>query len=196
LPFADTYLAETRDILARLPTARIDALADALAQLTGRLFVLGLGGSAAHASHAAADFRKLCGIDAICLTDNMAAFTAAANDTGWVNVFGALFCEHRLTSRDAMLVLSVGGGTEDAVHEVSRALVWAVRQHATGKTFAILGRDGGVIGQLADPCVLIPPLYPDHVTPHTEGLTSVILHCLVTHPALQKRPPTWEGLQA
>jgi D-sedoheptulose 7-phosphate isomerase len=124
----------------------------------------------------------------------MAAFTAAANDAGWVNVFSTLFREHRLTAADALLVLSVGGGTEHADHDVSHALVWAVRNH-TGQTFAILGRDGGAIGRLAHVCVRIPPLYPEHVTPHTEGLTSVILHCLVTHPALQKCPPTWEGLQ-
>jgi D-sedoheptulose 7-phosphate isomerase len=190
------YLAEAAEILARLDASVLEDLALRLARLRdegGRLFVLGVGGSAANASHAVNDFRVLAGVEAYAPTDNVAELTARANDAGWESVFVEWLRVSRLSARDALLVLSVGGG--DTLRGISANLVRAV-EHARSAgacVFGIVGRDGGATARLADACVVIPTLDPQMVTPHTEAFQAVVWHLLVSHPALRQRMPKWES---
>lgn len=182
---ARDYLRETALITSILDTGQIEMLADELRSLRtrkGRLFIIGLGGSSANASHAVNDFRKLCGIEAYCPSDNVAELTARANDEGWDTIFDNQFWK----DSDAILVLSVGGGTD----EVSLPIVRAI-QNSRGllPILGIVGREGGLTKQWGDCVVVIPPLFPDRVTPHTESFQSVILHYLVT--SLQTKATKW-----
>ncbi len=193
---AERYLAETRELLAALDAGALEAMAARLARLrgeAGRLFVLGVGGSAAHASHAVNDFRKLCGIEAYAPTDNAAELTARANDEGWETVFSGWLRVSRLGARDALLVFSVGGG--DAARNISPNIVAALElaKGAGASVLGIVGRDGGATARAAECCVVVPPLFPERVTPHTEGLSAVLWHALVCHPALARGPAKWEG---
>lgn len=195
--FAAAFLDETRSILDGLDVASIEAVAAGLAAARdrgGRLFILGAGGSAGHASHAVNDFRKICGYEAYAPTDNVSELTARVNDDGWDSVFPAWLRGSRLAADDALLIFSVGGG--DAEAGISAGLVHAVDlAHAVGApVFGIVGRDGGYTAAHADACVVIPPLHPDHITPHTEGLCAVVWHLLVSHPALQQSATKWESV--
>ena len=195
--FAETYLAETAAIAARLDAEAVERLARALAAVRdagGRLFVLGVGGSAAHASHAAGDFRKLCGLEAYAPTDNVSELTARVNDDGWETTFAAWLEGSRLGERDAVLVFSVGGG--DAERGVSANLVRAVdfAREAGAKVFGVVGRDGGYTREVADECVVVPIEAEERVTAHTEGMCAVLWHLLVSHPELQASTPKWESL--
>lgn len=195
--FAETYLAETATIVAQIDAAVIERLATALASVRdsgGRLFVLGVGGSAAHASHAAGDFRKLCGLEAYAPTDNVAELTARVNDEGWEGVFAAWLEGSRLGARDAVLVFSVGGGSEE--HGVSVNLVRALEaaRRVGAQVFGVVGRDGGYTRTVANECVLIPVASGDRVTPHTEGMCAVVWHLLVSHPALRANAAKWESI--
>lgn len=195
--FSETYLAETHQVLDGLDAIDIERLATGLAQIRkdeGRLFILGVGGSAGHAGHAVNDFRKLCGIEAYAPTDNVSELTARANDEGWDTTFSAWLLGSRISSRDAVLIFSVGGGS--AERNVSPNLVRAidVAQAKGARIFGIVGRDGGATRERADACVLIPPLVPSRVTPHTEGLCAIIWHLLVSHPVLQRSGTRWESL--
>jgi D-sedoheptulose 7-phosphate isomerase len=157
----------------------------------GRLFFLGVGGGAGHAGHAVNDFRKLAGFEAYAPTDNVAELTARTNDEGWETTFAAWLRGSRLTDRDAVFVLSVGGGSLE--RNVSLNVVRAI-DYARGvgaRIFGIVGRDGGYTAQVADVCVLVPTVNTDHVTPHTESFQAVIWHLLVTHPALKQQATTW-----
>jgi D-sedoheptulose 7-phosphate isomerase len=160
----------------------------------GRLFILGVGGSAAHASHAVNDFRKICGVEAYSPTDNVSELTARINDEGWESCFSEWLKGSRISSKDGVLVFSVGGG--DAVRNVSPNLVEALKTaKASGAAvFGVVGRDGGFTKEVADVCIVVPPLYPDRVTPHTEGLCAVLWHMLVSHPKLKRRPTMWEAV--
>ena len=183
-----TYLEETIAIAADICVADIERMVDELEALRtrfGRLYVAGLGGSAANASHAVNDFRKLCGIDAHCLTDNIASVTARANDLGWKHALELDFAGQT----DALLVLSVGGGHDG----VSAPLVEMAVQikKVGGRLLGVVGRDGGYIAKHADSCVIVPTASEVRVTPHTEGWQSVILHCLVSSPLLQRNPTKW-----
>ena len=197
--FADTYLRETTAIVGQLDSGEIEAVADGLAQVRdrgGRLFVLGVGGSAAHAGHAVNDFRKLCNIESYAPTDNVSELTARTNDDGWETTFTEWLRGSRLSSADAVLVFSVGGG--DAERNVSANLVQALN-HASevgARVFGVVGRDGGFTARTADACVVIPPLFPERITPHTEGLCAVVWHLLVSHPALQVASGKWESVAA
>jgi D-sedoheptulose 7-phosphate isomerase len=197
-PFADAYLQETVAIVERLDRDAIEQVASGLAEVRdrgGRLFVLGVGGSAAHASHAANDFRKLCGLETYAPTDNVSELTARVNDDGWETVFSAWLGGSRLSGADAVLVFSVGGGSTE--QNVSVGLVRALdmaREVGAG-IFGVVGRDGGYTRQVADACVLIPTADEERVTPHTEGLCAVVWHLLVSHPALQVEPGKWESLR-
>jgi D-sedoheptulose 7-phosphate isomerase len=194
--FSESYLEQTGRIVGELDPDSIERLATGLAEVRdagGRLFVLGVGGSAAHAGHAVNDFRKLCGFEAYAPTDNVSELTARVNDDGWDSAYVEWLRGSRLGSGDAILALSVGGGS--VATNLSANLV-AAMDHArqVGATiYAIVGRDGGYAREIADACVVIPPLVPEHVTPHTEGLASVICHLLVSHPALQQSAPVWES---
>lgn len=196
--FAETFLQETVGIVERLDRAAIEKLVQGLAEVRdrgGRLFVLGVGGSAAHASHAANDFRKLCGLEAYAPTDNVSELTARINDDGWETAFSEWLRGSRLSDKDAVLVFSVGGGSPE--QNVSMSLVRAleVAREAGAGIFGIVGRDGGYTLQVADACVLISAESEERVTPHTEGLCAVVWHLLVSHPELQVQPGKWESLR-
>jgi D-sedoheptulose 7-phosphate isomerase len=195
--FAEEYLAETGEIVAALDADAVEAVAAGLAERRdrgGRLFICGVGGSAGHASHAVNDFRKLCAFEAYAPTDNVSELTARANDEGFETVFSAWLRGSRIGPDDALLVFSVGGG--DAERGVSANLVEAIEtaRDAGAAVFGIVGRDGGHTARVADACVVIPPLNPERITPHTEGLCAVVWHLLVTHPALKAAPTKWESM--
>jgi D-sedoheptulose 7-phosphate isomerase len=198
MSFADSYLEETARILEQLDRDALERMAEGLASTRdsgGRLFVLGVGGSAAHASHAVNDFRKLCEFEAYAPTDNVSELSARTNDDGWESVFAAWLAGSRLRAPDVVLVFSVGGG--DAEQNVSVNLVRALdhARDAGARIFGVVGRDGGYAARVADECIVIPPLYDERVTPHTEGLCAVVWHLLVSHPALQRRGTHWESLR-
>ena len=183
-----TYLSETAAIAGLVDQGAVERMVQELVTLRerkGRLFIIGLGGSAANASHAVNDFRKLCGIEAYAPTDNVAELTARANDEGWATVFESQWW----TANDALLVLSVGGGTAEVSVPIAVAVSNArlVGMHILG----IVGKEGGYVPQYADCCILIPTVEPSRVTPHTEGWQSVILHAIVSHPELQRNKTKW-----
>jgi D-sedoheptulose 7-phosphate isomerase len=196
--FAERYLAETAEIVERLDRAELERLAAGLAEVRdrgGRLFILGVGGSAAHAGHAVNDFRKLCAFEAYAPTDNVSELTARTNDDGWESVFTEWLRGSRLDDRDAVLVFSVGGG--DLERNISANLVRALEyaRQAGAHVFGVVGRDGGYTKREADACVLIPTVSEDRITPHTEGVCAVVWHLLVSHPALQAQTGKWESLR-
>jgi D-sedoheptulose 7-phosphate isomerase len=199
MSFTGQFLAEVREILARLDVAAIEKVVEALARVRdrgGRLFILGVGGSAANAAHAVNDFRKIAGIEAYSPTDNVSELTARTNDEGWETVFAEWLRGSRLAERDGVLVFSVGGG--DLERNVSPNLVRAV-QHAktVGATVCgIVGRDGGYTARVADACVVVPTVNPAHVTPHAEAFQTVVWHLFVTHPALKVAATKWESTAA
>jgi D-sedoheptulose 7-phosphate isomerase len=199
MSFANTYLEETRRLLERVEGDALERLAQALADVRrqgGRLFILGVGGSAGHASHAVNDFRKLCGFEAYAPTDNAPELTARINDEGWETCFANWLHASRLGARDGLLIFSVGGGS--CAKKVSVNIVYSIElaQAVGAKVFGIVGRDGGFTAACADACVVIPPLFPERVTPHTEGLCAVLWHLLVSHPALQQAATKWESVVA
>lgn len=198
LDFVEQYLAEAREILERLDRATLERMAQLLAQTReggGRLFILGVGGGAAHASHAVNDFRKIAGFEAYAPTDNVSELTARTNDEGWASVFEAWLRTSRLGPKDAVMVFSVGGG--DAERNVSPNLVAGLRyaRSVGARIFGIVGRDGGFTARVADACVVIPTANPAHVTPHTEAFQAVVWHLLVTHPALKRAETKWESVR-
>ena len=191
---AETYLAEAQRVLAALDRAAVESVADELAAVRdrgGRLFVLGVGGGAGHASHAVTDFRKLCGIEAYAPTDNVSELTARVNDEGWPTAYSEWLKVSRLGSRDLVFVFSVGGGNLEA--NVSPNLVHALELARTvgARIAGIVGRDGGDTARHANACVVIPTVNPATVTPHTEGTQAVVWHLLVSHPKLQLRATKW-----
>ena len=197
MTFTQAYLAEAIEILRQLDLAAIDRLVALLATTRsagGRLFLLGVGGSAANASHAVNDFRKLVGIEAYCPTDNVSELTARTNDEGWASVFEAWLRVSRLRPEDLVLVFSVGGGNLEK--QVSPNLVAALQYaRATGARIGgIVGRSDGYTAQVADACVIVPVVNPAHLTPHAEALQAVIWHLLVSHPDLKAAPTKWESL--
>ena len=198
MTFSKQFLNESMAVLEAIDTDSIEALAQGLADVRergGRLFILGVGGSAGHASHAVNDFRKICDIEAYAPTDNVSELTARANDEGWDTTFAAWLRGSRLHADDALLVFSVGGG--DEARGVSTNIVAALQLATERGTpiYGIVGRDGGTTAERATACVIIPPLFPDHITFHTEGLCAVLWHLLVVHPVLTRSPTRWESLR-
>jgi D-sedoheptulose 7-phosphate isomerase len=196
MTFAEQFLAESIEILKRIDTGSVDAVAALLAACRaagGRLFILGVGGSAANASHAVNDFRKICGFEAYAPTDNVSELTARVNDEGWAGVFEAWLRVSRLRPGDALLIFSVGGG--DLEKQVSPNLVAAIdyAKSVGAKVAGIVGRDGGHTRKAADACIVVPTVNPRHVTPHTEAFQAVLWHLLVTHPALKAAETKWES---
>lgn len=192
--FSDQYLSETADVLRQLDRAAIEAMAALLARVRdagGRLFFLGVGGGAGHASHAVNDFRKLAGFEAYAPSDNVSELTARTNDEGWDTAYAAWLAGSRLRKEDCVFVLSVGGG--NAERGVSTNLVAAMdfARTAGARIVAIVGRDGGHAARVADVAVIVPTVNPDHVTPHTEAFQAVIWHLLVTHPSLKRAATKW-----
>jgi D-sedoheptulose 7-phosphate isomerase len=193
----ENHLQEVAAIAQALDVAAIEKIATLLAQIksaAGRIFFLGVGGSAANCSHAVNDFRKLAGIECYAPTDNVAELTARVNDEGWESTFVEWLKVSRLGSKDAVFILSVGGG--DGARNISPNLVAAVKHaSATGaKVMGILGRDGGYTAQVADAAVIIPTVNPASVTPHSEAFQAVIWHLLVCHPLLSAHPAKWESV--
>ena len=189
-----SYFDQVADIAGRVDQAAVEALAKKLAELRergGRLFLLGVGGSAGNCSHAVNDFRKLCGIEAYAPTDNVSELTARTNDEGWETVFAAWLATSRLNKKDAIFVFSVGGG--DLARNVSPNLVRAL-EYAKGvgaTILGIVGRDGGFTAKIGDCVVLIPTADEKLVTPHSEAFQAVVWHCLVSHPLLQRQATKW-----
>src|ERR1051325_4608260 len=187
MAFSREFLDESADIIRRIDDAAIDRLAAALAAVrdrSGRLFILGVGGSAGHASHAVNDFRKICGLEAYTPTDNVSELTARINDDGWESCFSEWLKGSHLGAKDAVLIFSVGGGNREKNVSVNlvRALEQALKVGAT--IFGVVGKDGGFTKQSAHVCVLVPVVAADRITPHTEGFCAVIWHLLVSHPNL------------
>ena len=194
--FAARFLVEARQIVDKLDPANIEKAARLLAETRmagGRLFILGVGGSAANASHAVNDFRKIAAIEAYAPTDNVSELTARTNDEGWATVFESWLRTSRLRKRDMLLVFSVGGG--DLERNVSPNLVAALRfASAVGASIVgIVGRDGGYTATVANACILIPTINPVHVTPHAEAFQAVVWHLLVSHPLVKVEQTKWES---
>lgn len=197
--FTQQYICEARQILDELDVDRIEKMIELLADTRaagGRLIVLGVGGSAANASHAVNDFRKISGIEAYAPTDNVSELTARTNDEGWGGVFSAWLRTSRLCDRDMLLVLSVGGGNLEK--NVSPNLVFALRyaKSVGAKIIGIVGRDGGYTARVADVCVRVPVVNASHVTPHSEAFQALVWHLMVSHPALKQAETKWESAVA
>lgn len=198
MSFTQQFLAEAAQVLERLDADAIERLADLLAETRskgGRLFILGVGGSAANASHAVNDFRKLAGMETYAPTDNVSELTARTNDEGWTTVFEAWLRVSRLRREDMLLVFSVGGG--DAQRQVSANLVAALQyaKQVGAAVGGIVGRAEGFTAQVADACVVIPTVNPAHLTPHAEAFQAVVWHALVSHPALKTSATKWESVR-
>jgi D-sedoheptulose 7-phosphate isomerase len=194
--FTKSYLDETVRAVRALDPVAIEAVATGLARVRdggGRLFILGVGGSAAHASHAVNDFRKLCAFEAYTPTDNVSELTARVNDEGWDGSFAAWLEVSRLGPRDAVLVFSVGGGNKEKNVSVNLVRALELAGERGSAVFGVVGRDGGATRAAAEACVLIPSVSPDRITPHTEGLCAVVWHLLVSHPALKRAATKWES---
>lgn len=196
--FTESFIAEATEILSELDVRAIEGIVDVLVKIReqhGRLFILGVGGSAANASHAVNDFRKIVGIETYAPTDNVSELTARTNDEGWASVFKEWLAGSHLGDRDAIMVFSVGGGNLEK--NVSPNLVLALQfaKEVGAKIVGVVGRDGGYTAQVADACVVIPTVNSDHVTPHTESFHSIVLHLLVTHPRLKTRQTMWESVK-
>lgn len=196
MSYARQHLDEAAEILRRLDADAIDRMATLLADVRaqgGRVFFLGVGGSAGNCSHAVNDFRKIAGIESYAPTDNVSELTARTNDEGWASVFAEWLKVSRLQARDALFILSVGGGNLEK--NISPNLVEAIQlAKAVGaKVTGVVGRDGGYTAQAADACVVVPTVNPDTITPHAEAFQAVVWHLLVSHPLLKVRQTKWES---
>ena len=194
--YSEQHLRETTEVVAKLDPALCEKAVELLAQVRargGRLFILGVGGSAANASHAVNDFRKIAGMECYAPTDNVSELTARTNDEGWSTVFVEWLKGSRLDAKDALLVLSVGGG--DVERNVSPNLVAALQlaKERQSAILGIVGRDGGYTARVADVCVIIPTVNPMNTTPHAEAFQAVVWHLFVSHPALKVAQTKWES---
>jgi D-sedoheptulose 7-phosphate isomerase len=196
--FVQQFLKESVAIIQELDADVIERVATGLAASRdggGRLFILGVGGSAGHASHAVNDFRKLCAFEAYAPTDNVSELTARVNDEGWDTSFSEWLKVSRLGAKDAVLVFSVGGGNKEKNVSPNLVLALELAKTAGAQVFGIVGKDGGYTAKVANACVVIPTASPDRITPHTEGLCAVVWHLLVSHPALKRAPTKWESIK-
>ena len=196
MSFAKDFLVEVQQVVAQLNADAIENCANELAKVRergGRLFILGVGGSAANASHAVNDFRKICGFEAYAPTDNVSELTARTNDDGWATIFAEWLKGSRINAKDGLLIFSVGGGNLEK--NVSPNLVSAIQlaRKAGAAVIGIVGRDGGYTTKEATACVIIPTVNPAHVTPHSEAFQAVVWHLLVSHPKLKVGQTKWES---
>ena len=196
--FTQSYLEETQKVVAQLDAAAIEKAVDELAAIRergGRLFILGVGGSAANASHAVNDFRKIGGFEAYAPTDNVSELTARTNDEGWATVFSQWLKGSRIGAKDGLLIFSVGGGNLEK--NVSPNLVSAIQvaKQAGASVVGIVGRDGGYTAKEATACVIVPTVNPEHVTPHSEAFQAVVWHLFISHPKLKVNRTKWEGVK-
>jgi D-sedoheptulose 7-phosphate isomerase len=198
MEFIKQYLAECRRVIDGIDTSAIDAMVDLLVRTkekSGRLFILGVGGSAANASHAVNDFRKIVGIETYAPTDNVSELTARTNDDGWASIFVEWLKGSRLRAGDLVFVLSVGGGNLEK--NVSPNLVSALQyaKQVGASVIGIVGRDGGYTAKVGDACVIIPTVNPTNTTPHAEAFQGVVWHLLVSHPRLKAAETKWESVR-
>ena len=196
MSFTKQFLAEVQQVTAQLNEAAIEKCADELAAIRGRggrLFILGVGGSAGNAGHAVNDFRKICGFEAYAPTDNVSELTARTNDEGWATVFSEWLKGSRINAKDGLLIFSVGGGNLEK--NVSPNLVSAIQvaKSVGASVVGIVGRDGGYTAKEATACVIVPTVNPTHVTPHSEAFQAVIWHLFVSHPKLKVAQTKWES---
>lgn len=194
--FSEQFLGEGIELMKKLDPAVIEKTALGLAEVRaggGRLFILGVGGSAGHASHAVNDFRKICGFEAYCPTDNVSELTARTNDEGWDTTFSEWLKGSRLRKGDGLLIFSVGGGNREKNVSVNLVRALELAKEVGASVYGIVGRDGGYTAQVADACVLVPIVNPERITPHTEGFAAVVWHLLVSHPALAQSKTKWES---
>lgn len=194
--YTTQYLAESRDVIDQLDSEVIERMVQLLVELrarNGRLFFVGVGGGAGHASHAVNDFRKIAGIESYSPADNVSELTARTNDEGWDTTYAAWLKVSRVSSNDMVFVFSVGGG--DVARNISPNLVRAIQlaKEVGARVLGVVGRDGGYTAQVADACVIVPTVNPNGVTPHTESFQAVVWHLLVSHPELQLLPNKWES---
>jgi D-sedoheptulose 7-phosphate isomerase len=196
MSFTKQFLAEVQQVTAQLDETAIEKCADELAAIRdrgGRLFILGVGGSAGNAGHAVNDFRKICGFEAYAPTDNVSELTARTNDEGWPTIFAEWLKGSRINAKDGLLIFSVGGGNLEK--NVSPNLVNAIQlaKQVGASVVGIVGRDGGYTAKAATACVIVPTVNPTHVTPHSEAFQGVIWHLFVSHPKLKVAQTKWES---
>jgi D-sedoheptulose 7-phosphate isomerase len=196
MTYAQQHIAETVEIASKLDVNAIEAMADLLARVKadeGRLFFLGVGGSAGNCGHAVNDFRKIVGIESYAPTDNVSELTARTNDEGWPTIFVEWLRVSKLKQKDALFILSVGGGNLEK--NVSPNLVEAIKyaKKVGAKVTGVVGRDGGYTAQAADACCIIPTVNAETVTPHSEAFQAVVWHLLVSHPKLKTHQTKWES---
>jgi len=198
MSYSAQHLAETRSIVEQLDPVLLEKVVEGLANVRergGRLFILGVGGSAANASHAVNDFRKICGFEAYAPTDNVSELTARTNDEGWATVFAEWLRGSRVNGKDGLLIFSVGGGNLEK--NVSPNLVEALKvaKGVGAAVFGIVGKDGGYTAQVADAAVIIPTVNPTNITPHSEAFQGVVWHLFVSHPKLKVAQTKWESVK-
>ncbi|PWU14582.1 MAG: sugar isomerase [Bdellovibrio sp.] len=196
--FSETFLDESLAVCRQLKPANIEEMAGQLRQIRdrgGRLFILGVGGSAGHAGHAVNDFRKLCGFEAYAPTDNVSELTARTNDEGWETTFVGYLKGSRLGPKDGILIFSVGGGSREKNVSMNLVRALSLAKEVGSTILGIVGKDGGYTKEVAHACVVVPTVNPKHVTPLTEGFAAVIWHLLVSHPLLKVEEPKWESIR-
>ena len=196
MTYTEQHLAEATQIISKLDVASVEKMADLLAEVKqseGRVFFLGVGGSAGNCSHAVNDFRKIVGIESYAPTDNVSELTARTNDEGWQTIFVEWLKTSKLKSRDALFIFSVGGGNLEK--NISPNLVEALKyaKQVSAKVIGVVGRDGGYTAKVADACAIIPVVNPENITPHSEAFQAVIWHLLVSHPKLKANQTKWES---
>jgi D-sedoheptulose 7-phosphate isomerase len=196
MSFAKEFLSEVQQVTSQLNVDAVEKCAEELAKVRergGRLFILGVGGSAGNASHAVNDFRKICGFEAYAPTDNVSELTARTNDDGWASIFAEWLKGSRLGAKDGLLIFSVGGGNLEK--NVSPNLVSAIQlaKKAGASVVGVVGRDGGYTAKEATACVIVPTVNPTHVTPHSEAFQAVLWHLFVSHPKLKVSQTKWES---
>jgi D-sedoheptulose 7-phosphate isomerase len=198
MSYSQQHLSETLAIVEQLDPALMERMVEGLASVRergGRLFILGVGGSAANASHAVNDFRKICGFECYAPTDNVSELTARTNDEGWTTVFAEWLRGSRMNAKDGVLVFSVGGGNLEK--NVSPNLVEALKlaKEVGAGIYGIVGKDGGYTAQVADACVIVPTVNPMNITPHSEAFQGVVWHLFVSHPRLKVAATKWESVK-
>jgi D-sedoheptulose 7-phosphate isomerase len=194
----ESYLGEALEVIKRIDKNKIEGVISSLIEIRekgGRLFLLGVGGSGANASHTVNDFRKICGIEAYTPLDNVSELTARTNDNGWESVFADWLKGSKLSKNDGVFVLSVGGGNFEKNISVNLIKALDYAKEAGAKIFGIVGRDGGYTAKVADVCVIVPTVNAETVTPHTESFQSVLLHLIVSHPDLRVSEMKWESVR-
>jgi len=198
MKFIDQYFNEAKIIIDKIDREQISKMISIINETrsnNGRMFVLGVGGGAGHASHAVNDFRKICGLEAYTPTDNVSELTARVNDDGWETAYVNWLKISKLNKNDMILVFSVGGGNLKKNISVNILKSLELAKKMGSQICGVVGRDGGYTAQVADACIVIPPINPETVTPHTEAFQAVIWHLLVSHPDLQKYEMKWESVK-